>query len=59
MELNTYLGNCINQTLIELIFGSVSEFARLIEEKGDNFTVDNIRVIYDENKDIHSLYEIE
>ena len=29
--------DCRNESLIDEIFGSVSEFARLCEENGDNF----------------------
>jgi hypothetical protein len=52
------LGDCRNEELIEEIFGSVSEFARLVEEKGDNFKIDKILVEYDRKKDRHSFFEI-
>ena len=61
----TYLGNCTDEDLIESIFGTVSEFARLTEEHGDNFThyysmfdKDGIRVEYDEDSDVHSFYSV-
>ena len=60
-----YLGNCQDEDLIESIFGSVSEFARLTEEHGDNFThhysmfdKDVIRVEYDDENDIHSFHSV-
>jgi len=31
------LGDCRNESLIEEIFGSVSEFARQVEENGNEF----------------------
>lgn len=51
------IGNCIDEQLIDEIFGSVSEFARQIEENGDNFTYGNTTITYDEEKDIHSFYQ--
>lgn len=50
------LGNCTNENLIEAIFGSVSEFARQVEENGDEFTFGYIRVTYDREKDIHTFW---
>lgn len=48
-----------NEGLIEEIFGSVSDFARLVEEKGDNFKYLGIAVRYNSDKDIHSFFRIE
>ncbi len=52
------LGDCRDENLIESIFGSISEFARLCEENGDNFTHGNIQVEYNEKKDIHYFFKI-
>lgn len=54
-----YLGNCQDEEMIELLFGTVSEFARLVEEHGDEFTVSDIRVEYDEDSDVHSFFVVE
>jgi len=51
------LGDCRSEELIEDIFGSVSEFARLVEEKGDNFKIGKILVKYDKKRDRHSFFE--
>lgn len=52
-----YLGNCIDEELVENIFGSVSCFTELVEEFGNNFTFDNIIIEYDEDKNVHHFYE--
>ena len=52
------IGDCRNEYLIDNIFGSVSEFARQTEERGDNFTYGNIRIEYNEKRDIHTFYQI-
>jgi hypothetical protein len=52
------IGNCIDEKLVEEIFGSVSEFARQIELYGsDNFFYNDIEVVYDKNDDIHWFFE--
>jgi hypothetical protein len=56
--IKSYIGNCINENLINELFDNVSNFALLIEENGDNFTINNIIVEYDENTDVHSFYLI-
>lgn len=58
MKTKIFLGDCRNEFLIEELFDSVSEFARLIEENGNSFTFQNIQVDYDETNDIHSFYQI-
>jgi hypothetical protein len=51
------IGTCQSEEIIEQFFGSVSEFARQVEEKGDNFTHKQIvRVEYDEKKDVHYFF---
>lgn len=49
------IGDCRDESLIEEIFGSVSEFARLVEENGDNFTFEKITITYDDESDIHTF----
>jgi len=53
-----YLGNCKDENLIEALFWDISNFARLVEEKGDNFTIGDICVKYDDSTDTHSFYSI-
>lgn len=50
------LGTCQDEELIEDIFGSVSEFARLVEELGNEFVYRGTIVKYDSDLDIHSFY---
>lgn len=45
--------DCRNEALVEEIFGSVSEFAHLVEERGDEFFYGGWRVSYDARRDIH------
>lgn len=52
-----HIGDCRNDDLIDDIFGSTSEFARLVEQYGDDFTYENIVVKYDPNEDIHYFFE--
>jgi len=53
------LGTCQDENLVEDIFGSTSEFARQVEENGDDFIYGNILVKYNPNKDIHYFWKIE
>jgi len=48
-------GTCQNEDLVKEIFGSVSEFARQIENNGDEFVYRGVRVIYDKATDIHTF----
>lgn len=41
---------------IEEIFGSVSEFARQVEENGNEFKFGSVQVTHDEDKDIHTFW---
>ena len=50
------LGDCRNESLVESIFGSVSEFGRQVEENGDDFQYGKVKVEYDRMNDIHSFY---
>jgi hypothetical protein len=59
MNLDRMIGNCTEEDVIDNIFGSVSEFARQVEENGDEFLYqDNIIVKYDEDNDIHYFYQL-
>ena len=40
--METMMSDCRNEKLIDELFGSVSEFARLVEENGDNFRIGDI-----------------
>ena len=54
---NSMIGNCTQDDVIEDIFGSVSEFARQVEENGDEFLYKNeIVVKYDEANDVHYFF---
>jgi hypothetical protein len=55
---NKPIADCRNESAINDLFGSVSEFARLVEENGDNFKLGNIVVKYNSKRDIHSFYLI-
>ena len=50
------LGNCVDEDLVDELFGSVTDFARLVEEHGDSFKYQNIIVTYDPKTDIHTFY---
>lgn len=62
--ITSHIGDCRNEQLIEDIFGSVSEFARICEEFGDDgFMYGDglltfIEVVYDSDADIHYFYQI-
>ncbi len=50
-------GDCTQEDVVEDIFGSVSEFARQVEENGDEFMCkDQIVITYDESNDIHCFF---
>ena len=52
-----FIGNCRDESLVDSIFGSVSEFSRQVEECGDNFKYRGVVVKYDSNTDIHSFWK--
>lgn len=52
------LGDCRDEELIDSLFGSVSEFARLAEENGDEFTSGSLRVTYNSRLDRHYFWRI-
>ena len=49
------IGTCVDEELIDELFGSVTHFAQLIEEKGDEFEHDGIKITYNEETDIHTF----
>lgn len=51
-----YVGNCTNENVINDIFGSVTEFAQLVEENGNEFLYNGYEITYDEKTDIHSFW---
>ncbi len=52
------IGDCRQENVIEDIFGSVTDFAREVEENGNWFEYNNVSVTYDEETDIHYFYSI-
>lgn len=58
MKFTEYLGDCRDESLVEEIFGSISEFSRQVEENGDIFQFGKISIRYDSVKDIHTFYLI-
>jgi len=52
----SYQGNCTEDDVIEHIFGDVNNFANMVEEHGDEFTVGDLIVKYDPETDVHSFY---
>jgi hypothetical protein len=52
----SYQGNCTEDDVIEHIFGDVNNFANMVEEHGDEFTVGDLVVKYDPKTDVHSFY---
>jgi hypothetical protein len=57
--LHKMIGNCTQEEVVEDLFGSVSEFARQVEENGDEFIYkEDIQVTYDENSDIHYFFQL-
>ena len=52
----SYQGNCTEDDVVEYIFGDVNNFARMIEEHGDEFELKGLVVKYDPKKDIHYFY---
>ena len=55
MKTETIVGDCRNEELVEEIFGSVSECARLVEDIGDEFCIGKYLVTYNEDTDIHTF----
>lgn len=55
-EFDNKIGDCRDEELIEDIFGSVSEFARQVEENGNNFIYGRYAVKYNARCDRHTFY---
>ena len=51
------LGDCRDEDLIADIFGSVTDFAKAVDEHGDEFTDGSLVVKYDPETDIHTFYK--
>lgn len=54
--MSNLIGDCRDESLIEEIFGSVTDFARLVEENGDNFIYGKYKIEYNHKKDRHYFY---
>ena len=54
----TIIGNCTQDDIIDELFGSVSHFACMVEELGDEFQSGSIKVTYDTEQDIHTFIRI-
>lgn len=52
------LGDCRDEAMVENLFGSVTDFAQLVEEFGDEFTYQGVTVRYNEDTDIHTFYKL-
>lgn len=52
------IGNCTMDDVIEYLFGDVSAFACLVEEHGDEFIYNGIKVTYDPVSDVHTFWSI-
>jgi hypothetical protein len=52
----SYQGNCTEDDVIEHIFGDVNNFANMVEEHGNEFSVGDLVVKYDPETDVHSFY---
>ena len=51
-----YIGNCTDDDVIEYIFGDATNFAQAVEEYGDEFTINNLVVKYNNETDVHGFY---
>lgn len=51
-----YLGNCTQEDIIEHFFGDVSSFAKAVEDNGDDFTINDLVIKYNNLEDIHYFY---
>lgn len=59
-NISNYIGDCRSEELIDSLFGSVTDFARLCEERGNTFTIPSslgtVEVKYCEVDDIHTFF---
>jgi hypothetical protein len=58
MNKNNFIGDCRDESLVEEIFGSVSEFARQVELEGNEFVYGNVKITYNSSTDIHKFFTI-
>lgn len=58
MKTAQYVGNCTQDDVIDELFGSVTDFAQCVDEHGDDFELNGLRVTYNQDTDIHSFYFI-
>lgn len=52
----SYVGNCTADDIIEYLFGDATGFAQLVDEYGDDFSIGNLVVKYNDEEDIHYFY---
>lgn len=52
------IGDCTMDDVIEYLFGDASAFACLVEENGDEFVHNNVKVTYDDVTDIHTFWSV-
>lgn len=55
----SYIGNCTDDDIIEYLFGDATGFAQLVDEYGDDFSIGNLVVKYNDDEDIHYFYSKE
>ena len=53
MKKSNLIGDCRDEKLVNKFFNSVTNFAQIIEKKGNEFEWGEIEVTYDKKKDIH------
>lgn len=53
-----YLGDCRDEKLVEKLFGSVPEFAGLVELLGEDFSYGKVCVEYDSDASLHIFYAL-
>ena len=51
------VGTCVDEELVDEIFGSASEFARQVELNGDNFEYGPYSIRYNDEEDVHYFYD--
>jgi len=53
------IGDCRDENLVNELFGSVTDFAQIVEEYGDDFVRDGIVVEYNSKTGIHSFFRVD
>jgi len=51
-----YIGNCAQDDVVDDLFGDINNFAWYVENYGDEFEIDGVKVTYDPDSDVHSFY---